>query len=209
MKKAIVLFLLCVTILSGCQAAAEPEPVLPPEEEPVAVEPQVDWAVLSEEEAYTKNTAILTGQVSDVRQEAISYTHLGAEVTDPITVFDLEITKVLVCREGSCLPGDVIRVAMSHLGKIEEGNSYLLFCYAVAGREDAMRLEVYTDYWISAPKDLLIKQDGEYYLTTDWFAEVPGAESLPETMAENGPQYRIDCGTLETHITNTAQTYNS
>ena len=209
MKKAIVLFLLCVTILSGCQAAAEPEPVLQPEEEPVAVEPQVDWAVLSEEEAYTKNTAILTGQVSDVRQEEISYTYLGAEVTDPITVFELEITKVLVCREGSCQPGDTVRVAMSGFGKAEEGGSYLLFCYGVADREDPMSLADYTDYWISAPKDLLIKQAGEYYLTTDWFAEVPGAEKLSETSEATDPNHRIDCGTLEMHIVNTAQTYNS
>ena len=224
MKKAIALLAICMLIFSGCQAAVKPEAVPQSVEEPVAVEPEavpqsveepvvaephIEWAVLSEEEAYTKNTVILTGQAANVRQVEIAYTYLDAEVTDPVTVFDLEISKVLACREGSCQPGEVVRVAMPGFETIDEECSYLLFCYGVADREDIMGLADYTDYWISGPKDFLLKQDGTYYLTTEWFAEVQGAERRSDPSEENGLNYRIACGLLETHIANTAVDYSS
>ena len=121
------------------------------------------WDELTDDVAYTKNTVIITGVASNVRQATVAYEFMDADVVDNITIFDVEVSDVLACRSGSFLQGDLITIGIGYnmstygveLPIIEDGKSYLIFCYVAADQEDDdLELAGYMDCWISAPKDL-------------------------------------------------------
>ncbi len=167
--------------------------------------------------AYTKNTVILTGMVSNVRRATVSYKHMDTQIVEYITIFDVEVSDVLACRSGSYKQGDRITMGVPYLadGKtlscpgvdypvIEEGKSFLIFCYVAADKEnDPLELGKYLDCWISAPGTLFVEKSADAYLTNEFFADVPGAMELEKR------SYRVPCNALEEHVRNTALLYKN
>ena len=150
-----------------------------------------EWALITDEIAYTKNTIIITGVASNVRQASVSYEYMDAEVSDNITIFDVEISDVLACRAGSVEQGDSVTVGVGYnmekygegLPIIEDGTSYMMFCYVAADQEDdVLELAEYVDYWISAPKDLFLEKIGDFYLSIDYFSDMPKAVCLADNL---------------------------
>lgn len=138
-----------------------------------------EWAVLTDEMAYTKNTVILTGIASNVRQATVAYEYMDTDVFDNITIFDIEVADVLACQSGSFQPGDLVTVGVGYnrnkygegLPVIENGTSYLIFAYVAADQEqDPLELSEYVTCWISAPKDLFLEKIGDFYLSNDYFS---------------------------------------
>lgn len=150
-----------------------------------------EWATLSDEVVYTKNTVILTGVASNIRQATVSYEFMGQNAVDNITIFDIEVDEVLACRSGSYKQGDTVTVGVGYnmntygegLPVIEEGKTYLIFCYVAADREnDVMELAQYVDCWISAPKDLFLEKVGSCYLSVDYFSNVSSAITIAKQL---------------------------
>lgn len=152
-----------------------------------------EWAVLTKDDAFTENTVIVTGTVSNVRQAAVAYEFMDVDVVDNITIFDVEVSDVLACRSGSYRQGDLITMGIGYnmntysdeLPVIEEGKTYLIFCYVAADdKDDVMELAGYVDCWISAPKDLFLEKVGDFYLLTDgFFSDVPGSFKLTDRLS--------------------------
>lgn len=149
------------------------------------------WDELTEEEAYTDNTVILTGKISNVRPLTLEYEYLGADCTADITVFDVEVEEVLSCRSDAFSNEDVISVGIGYnmntyfegLPIIEEGASYLLFCSLTADdEEDPIGLSEYAECWISGMNQLFCEQVGDNYLVGSFFADVPGAVNIREAL---------------------------
>lgn len=151
-----------------------------------------EWATLTEEEAYTKNTVVITGTASNVRQAVVSYEYMDTSVSDNITIFDIQVSDVLACRSGSLEQGDLVTVGIGYntdqyeedLALIQEGESYLMFCYVAADQEDdPLELAEYVDYWICAPKDLFLEKVGDFYLSIDdFFSDVSGSLALVDDL---------------------------
>lgn len=151
-----------------------------------------EWVALTDDVAYTKNTVIVTGTVFNVRQATVAYEYMDTDVVDNITIFDVEISDVLACRSGSFKQGDTITMGigynMNHyseeLSIIENGKTYLMFCYVAADdKGDVLELSEYVDCWISAPKDLFLEKTGDNYLSIDYFSDVPGSVQLADCLS--------------------------
>ena len=150
-----------------------------------------EWATLSDDVVYTKNTVILTGVASNVRQASVSYKFMDQNVVDNITIFDIEVSDVLACRTGSYKQGDTVTMGVGYnmntygegLPVIEEGKEYLIFCYVAAEKEnDPLELKNYVDCWISSPKDLFLEKVGDCYLSVDFFSNVSSANTLAKRL---------------------------
>lgn len=197
-----MLSILCLVILTACQSVMMPngtsfyqssnaEVSLVDDTDAIKYV-DYEWALITEEEAYTKNTLIITGVASNVRQATLNYEYTNAKVSDDITIFDVEISDVLVCRSGSFKQGDTVTVGVgynmsrysSELPPIKAGTSYLMFCYLTADQEDdVLELAEYLDCWVSAPKDLLLERIGDSYLSFDYFfSDVPNANRLVDCL---------------------------
>lgn len=146
-----------------------------------------EWAVFTDDIAYTKNTVIITGVASNVQQATVAYEYMDTDVLDNITIFDIEISDVLSSRSGSFQQGDTITVGVGYnmnkygegLPIIESGKEYMVFCYVAADKEnDVLELAEYIDCWVSAPKDLLLERVGDFYLSIDYFSDAPGSHGL-------------------------------
>lgn len=147
------------------------------------------FASQDEDEAYEKNTVILTGVASNVRQAMVSYEYLDAEVVDNITIFDITISEVLSCRTESLDNKTVISVGIPYnmynygegLPIVEEGKSYLLFCYMTADKDnDVLEMDNYVDCWMSNPRELLCEKVDNYYVASEFFAKSPAAYNVVE-----------------------------
>ena len=153
-----------------------------------------EWNLITDDIAYSNNNLILTGFVSNVQQVNVDYVSNDANVTDSVTLFDVNVSDVLASRSASVQKGDVITVGVAYnmekygegLPIIQDGKSYLLFCCTVdaidQSTNEVLELSEYADCWIRAPKDLLVEKIGDHYLAIDYFADVPGVPSLPESL---------------------------
>ena len=153
---------------------------------------EYEWAVVTEDMAYTENTVILTGAAANVRQATVRYRYMDADAADSITIFDVVVSDVLACRSGSFQAGDVITVGVGYntekygegLPMVKEGTSYLMFCTVAADQqEDALALAEYVDCWIGAPKDLFLEKAGNSYLSIgSFFSDLPDARNLADSL---------------------------
>ena len=148
-----------------------------------------EWANITDEKAYTKNTVIIAGVAANVREATVNYEYMDTDVSDSITIFDIEVSDVLACRSGNFKSGDIVTVGVGYnmdkygegLPIIAEGSPYLMFCYVAADKEnDVLELAEYVDCWISAPKDLFLERVGDFYLSTDFFSNVSEAHNLAD-----------------------------
>ncbi len=73
-----------------------------------------EWLRLSQEDAYTKNTVILTGIVSNVRECVIDINGEDAAFLNNMTIFDVTVDEVLSCRSDAFPDRDVIRVGVGY-----------------------------------------------------------------------------------------------
>lgn len=202
--KAITLFkisIFCLVFLTACQSTTISE--IPPLYKSTNVEVSLiddtntikyanyEWSALTDEIAYTKNTVILSGVASNIRQATVAYEFMDTNVSDSITIFDIKVSDVLSCRSGSFQYDDLVTVGVGYnmnkygegLPIIEDGKSYLIFCYVAADKEnDVLELAEYVDCWISAPKDLFLEKIGDYYLSIDYFSNVPEALNLVDCL---------------------------
>ncbi|MBE6538519.1 MAG: hypothetical protein E7671_03535 [Ruminococcaceae bacterium] len=187
----------CLLFLASCQSATNVESPIIYNSDNVKVSlmentnnvnyAYYEWTTLTDDIAYTKNTVIITGKASNIRPVTVSYTYMNADVTDNITIFDIEIYDVLSCRSGSFSQGDIITIGVGYnmdvygegLPIIEEGTSYMIFCYVAKDKEnDVLELSEYVDCWISAPKDLFLEKIGDFYLSIDYFSDMPNSINL-------------------------------
>ena len=115
--------------------------------------------------------------------------YMDTDVSDSITIFDVDVSEVLACRSGSIQEGDVITIGVGYnmdkygegLPIITEGASYLMFCYVAEDQEnDVLELAEYVDCWISAPKDLFLERVGDFYLSIDFFSGLSDAQNLAD-----------------------------
>jgi hypothetical protein len=202
----ILIILLCLVFITACKAKTDEEAYLykssnvevslndnAGETEYVGYE----WAALTDNVAYKKNTAAITGTVSNIRQVTVSYKYMGTDVSDNITIFDVEVSDVVYCRSDFVKQGDTVTVGVGYnmnsygegLPEIKDGTTYMMFCYPASETDnDALELAGYVDLWISAPKDLFLEKVGDYYLTSDYFSNVPNAISLADTLDMNETQ---------------------
>lgn len=200
--KALALILccmLCVSFLTACIPSEKPDFDKPTNVEVTFIDAPTKpaymgcyfWDVLTEDEAYTANTVILTGKVSNVRQAEATYEFSGTDSSSPMTIFDVEVEEVLSCRSDAFPDKDVISVGIGYnmnwysegLPIVEEGASYLLFCNVMADDEDdPLGKSEYLDCWISGINELFCEQIGDYYLVRSLFADVPGAVSIREAL---------------------------
>ena len=59
----------------------------------------------------------------------------------------------------------------------------MAFCYVAADQEnDVLELAEYVDCWISAPKDLFLEKVGDFYLSIDYFSDMPSALHLTDCL---------------------------
>ncbi len=149
-----------------------------------------EWLRLSQEDAYTKNTVILTGIVSNVRECVIDINGEDAAFLNNMTIFDVTVDEVLSCRSDAFPDRDVIRVGVgyntvtytSEIPQIKEGTSYLMFCYmACEDRNDTTESRNYVDCWISDVRDLFCEKVGDYYFTNDYFSDLSSTGTLADT----------------------------
>ncbi len=196
-----ILFVLCTVLSTGCQNSVisdntsfykspNVEVTIVDGADPIQYA-HYEWATLTEDVAYTKNTVIITGVATNVRQATVNYEYMDTDVSDSITIFDVDISKVLACRSGSFQEGDTVTIGVGYnmdkygegLPIITEGASYLIFCYVAEDREnDVMELAEYVDCWISAPRDLFLERVGDFYLSIDFFSDVTEAQSLVDRL---------------------------
>ena len=143
-----------------------------------------EWAPVTDDIAYTKNNLIIVGEAANIRSAVIKYHYMDTDVSDQITIFDVKIQDVLSCSPDFVHSGDMITVGigynMNNYGEglpiIEDGRSYMIFCYTVSeNTNDVLELANYVDCWISAPKDLFVEKVGDYYLSIDYFSDTPGS----------------------------------
>lgn len=146
-----------------------------------------EWAVLTDDIAYTKNTVIVSGVASNIRQASVTYEYMDTTVSDNITIFDIQISDVFSCRSCSFQAGDIVTVGVGYnmntygegLPIIKNGASYLMFCYVAADQKnDVLELSEYLDCWVSSPNNLLLERVGDFYLSIDFFSDVPGSHRL-------------------------------
>lgn len=152
------------------------------------------WDLITDDIAYSNNNLILTGFASNVRQVSVDYVFMDANVTDSMTLFDVNVSAVLASRSAPYQPGDVITVGVGYnmekygegLPILQDGKSYLLFCRTADSIDQStngvLELSEYVDCWIGAPKDLLVERVGDHYLAIDYFSDVPDSPSLPERL---------------------------
>ncbi len=174
------------------------------------------WIELTDETVFEKNTVIVTGVVSNIREATVEYEFMDTHVCDDITIFDVEVADVLSCRSDSLEISDMITVGTGYtsssygegLPLIEEGKTYMIFCYVAADREDdPLELAGYIDCWISAPKDLLIEKIGDSYLAVDYFKDKINVQSLADCIELTDNQInslaainKYDKGSVENYI---------
>ncbi|MBR5742582.1 MAG: hypothetical protein IKX85_02180, partial [Clostridia bacterium] len=80
------------------------------------------WNLITDDIAYSNNDLILTGFASNVRQVSVDYVFMDANVTDSMTLFDVNVSAVLASRSASYQTGDVITVGVGYnLEKYGEG----------------------------------------------------------------------------------------
>ena len=194
-----VLFALCSLLSTGCQSSLISDSTSlyqSPNVEVTIVDnadqikyTHYEWATFTEDMAYTKNTVIITGVATNVRQANVNYEYMDTDVSDSITIFDVDVSEVLACRSGSIQEGDVITIGVGYnmdkygegLPIITEGASYLMFCYVAEDQEnDVLELAEYVDCWISAPKDLFLERVGDFYLSIDFFSGLSDAQNLAD-----------------------------
>lgn len=198
MKKTKLLYIVCcivfISLLVACQINKEKQPEASDNTEIRSVEDtqtvvfvDYNWVVLKKEDAYTENTVILTGEVSNVRYTTVDYEFMDTNVSDKATLFDIKVDKVLSCTSDLYPDRDCITVGVGYtmstyneeLPVITEGARYLLFCYVTADDKDDVRETYkYADCWICYPKDLLCENIDGYYLVNNFFSDIPSAVSL-------------------------------
>ena len=194
-----ILFVLCSVLLTGCQSpkisdntslykSPNVEVTIADDADPIKYS-HYEWATFTEDMAYTKNTVIITGVATNVRQANVNYEYMDIDVSDGITIFDVDVSEVLACRSGSFQEGDIVTIGVGYnmdkygegLPIITEGASYLIFCYVAEDQEnDVLELAEYVDCGISAPKDLFLERVGDFYLSIDFFSDVSEAHNLAE-----------------------------
>ena len=194
-----ILFALCLVLSTGCQSSISSdntslykspnvEVTISDNTDPIKYA-HYEWATFTKDTAYTKNTVMITGVATNVRQASVNYEYMDTDVSDSITIFDVDVSEILACRSGSFQEGDIVTVGVGYnMGKygeglpiITEGTSYLMFCYVAEDQEnDVLELAEYVDCWISAPKDLFLEQVGDSYLSIDFFSDVSGAHNLAD-----------------------------
>lgn len=149
-----------------------------------------EWLRQSQEEAYTRNTVILTGTVSNVRECVIDINGQESSVFNNMTIFDVTVDEVLSCRSDAFPDRDVITVGAgyntvtytSEIPQIKEGSSYLMFCHMARDeRGDITESCNYVDCWISNVRDLFCEKVGDYYLTNDYFSDLSSTGNLADT----------------------------
>ncbi len=149
------------------------------------------WVPVNDDIAFTKNNVIIVGEVNNVRPAIVSYNYMDTDVSDYITIFDVKVSEVLACRSDSVHSGDIVTVGVGYnIGKygeglpiIEDGRSYMIFCYTTDTiNDDVLELSKYVDCWISSPKDLFVEKIGDYYLSIDYFSDVPESIALSEKL---------------------------
>ncbi len=196
-----IIFVLCSILLTGCQSSVSSDNVslykspdvevnIVNDTDPIKYS-HYEWATVTKEMAYTKNTVIMTGVAMNVRQATVHYEYMDTDVSDSITIFDVDISDVLACRSGSFQEGDIVTIGVGYnmekygegLPIITEGTSYLIFCYVAEDQKnDVLELAEYVDCWISAPKDLFLERVGDFYLSIDFFSNVSEAHNLAEDL---------------------------
>ena len=150
-----------------------------------------EWSHVNDEIAYTKYNVIIIGEVSNVRPVTANYEFMDTDVTDYMTIFDVKVSDVLACRTNSIYNGDTVTIGVGYnmekygegLPIIEEGRSYMIFCYTTDTiKNDVLELSNYVDCWIGSPKDLFVEKIGDYYLSIDYFSCMPESYALSKKM---------------------------
>ena len=195
MKTKLIAFLALLTlVLTACNTNA-PNLLYSSEKVSVSIldtlyDPQYvsyEYVTLTEHVAYTKNTVILTGIASNIREATVEYVYLGTNVTDHITIFDIAISSILSCNTDSFPQEKVVSVGIPYnmltYGEgnpiLQNGSSYLMYCYVTSDLEnDVLELAEYVDCWVSDPLNLLIEQVGDCYFTSNFFSNVPSAQQI-------------------------------
>lgn len=196
-----MLFVLCLVFSTACQSSmvSDSSSIYKSPNVEVCLANDADaikythyeWATITDDIAYTKNTVIIAGVATNVRQATVNYEYMDTNVSDSITIFDVEVSDVLSCRSGSFQAGDLVTIGVGYnmdkygegLPIVTEGSSYLIFCYVAADQEnDVLELAEYVDCWISAPKDLFLERVGDFYLSIDYFSDIPESHHLVDCL---------------------------
>lgn len=163
--------------------------------EPVKERVCADYERVSQTEgdAYGRNTVILRGTVSNIREARVTYWYeeFHSETTDDITMFDVTVSEVLHCRTKHYSDKQTVTVAFGYTTDsyaegvpiLEEGKEFLIFAYAPEDRENSsMELEGYTDLWCRSAHYLMLEKVGDSYLTTNFFEPASEGKSLAQAL---------------------------
>ena len=147
----------------------------------------------TEDSAYGKNTVIIRGTISNIREARVTYWYeqFAFEATDEITLFDVTVSEVLHCRTKHYSDKQTVTVGFAYTAHeyaegvplLEEGKEFLLFAYAPEDREDdSMELAGYMDLWCRSAHYLMLEKVGTSYLTTGFFAPASEGKSLAQEL---------------------------
>ena len=177
-----------------------------------------EWAAPpSYEKAFTENTVIFTGTVDGVREATVTYEYMGSTRSSEITIFDFAVVEIFSSRSASVNAGDTVTVGVGYntcryaegLPFIKKGESYLIFCYPPAERENSIEAENYLDFWIYDCRHLFLEKTGGSYLSVGYFGDIPGASLIYECMSLTEQKIRnlsmfSDSGNAANHYIDTA-----
>ena len=139
------------------------------------------------EQAFQRNTVIIAGTISNVREAVVSYTIDGVTGDSPITLFDMSASDVLFTSSNKLPQWGDLTVGVGYnnscfgIGRqiLEEGKSFLMFCVLTEDMEsDPLEASNYADLWVLNSSNLLFEQVGEQFVVSNVFADYLSEEDL-------------------------------
>ena len=151
-----------------------------------------EWLELTEQNAYSDNDVILSGVIQNVREVAIEYTFMDANVTDYIRLFDVSINNIIYSSDSELnRSNNIITVGIPYssyntdisLPLVEEGKEFLFFAmYASNIENDLLQLAGYVDLWITSPNKLLLEKLDGNYLSDEFFVSYSSSSVCLESI---------------------------
>lgn len=141
-----------------------------------------DLLPLTEELAFEKTELIAEGTISNVREVAIAYNYMDADVVDYCTLMDFTFTDIIYQSDTVTeKAGNTVTVFASYntytLGEgfptFEEGNTAIFFGTPSSNYADSpMKYAAYSDYLACTPNYLFLKEDAnDHYRMNEVFSE--------------------------------------